>query len=199
MEQITIKNFVEKYKSFVNSQMALNYFEKTVEVKKYIPFIQKDAYGRALADATMYEHKDVEQIDGSTKREKTNIVKVNSAAYYLYMVKNIVIGYTNLVSDGNFTEEYDLLHQSGVLQLIMAQIPDEEIKEFKMICDMHKEDALTNYAVPASYIHNQVDHFARLANVTINPILNALSDKLEKVDEKKITSILSKIEKKVSK
>lgn len=66
MEQITIKNFVEKYKSFVNSQMALNYFEKTVEVKKYMPFIQKDAYGRALADATMYEHKDVEQIDGST-------------------------------------------------------------------------------------------------------------------------------------
>lgn len=66
MKQITIKNFVEKYKSFVNSQMALNYFENTVEVKKYLPFIQKDAYGRALADATMYEHKDVEQIDGST-------------------------------------------------------------------------------------------------------------------------------------
>lgn len=201
--KIKIKDFVNGYEKNANESLKDRYIKEKLEIKSYLPFLQKDAIATVLAERTTYKHEPYTKEDGTVGQKKTDVIRVNSSAQYLLFCRVVIENYTNLeVETDSFFEEYDLLKQSGLLDKLMVGteqtaplIPADEIGELRQLLSLKQSDIMTNFANPQTYIQNQVTRFGQLANVTLTPILDKLADKIEKMDDKDIEKLGSKIEK----
>lgn len=194
-EKITIKNFCNGYRECTTENSQKNYLKKNLEVKPYISFIMKEILANKLADITLFEYEDYEDADGQTKRRKTGNVKNNSSMNYLFFWRIVIEEYTNLqIETEGFYEEYDMLDELGLMDKIAEIIPNRELTEFKMICDMKKNDVIFNNATPGAYVSQQVERFASISSVILKPILERIETEINNMDESKMDKVLNKID-----
>ncbi len=200
-ENMKIKEFCKKYNAITGTDLKDNFIKYNLDIKSYIPFIKKEALSQNLVDISTYKYEDYVKEDGTVGRRKTGTISVNSTLQYLLFCRIIIENYTNLeVETDGFFEEYDALKQSGLLDKLMVGtdsvaplISYSEISEFRTIVDMKTRDAMTNYSTPQAYISNQVERFGGLLSVTLKPVLEKISDRLEKLDEKDMDKIAKSI------
>ena len=177
-----IKNFVESYSNFATQNLKDNYLKDNLEITTYVPFVKKVTYAASLAQNTMID-------------KDTGNVRVSSESNYLFFVRSIIELYTNLeIENKAFYDEYDLLNESGLLDEIMQMIPEKEINEFKMLCDLKREDILTNQYETHSFISNQVTRFGELIGVSLKPLLEKISDQLDNMDKNDLDKIAKALE-----
>lgn len=180
---LTIKNFVEGYKKRTTNSNKEDYLASKLEVKNYLPFVNKIAFAERLA-----KH--------STLNKDTGNVELDSCVNYLLFCRTIIEQYTNLkVENAAFYEEYDLLNESGLLDVIFSMIPEKEINEFKMLCDLKKNDLITNKYEIHNFISDQVTRFGELSGVTIRPIIDKVASFVDEMDEKDAENLLNKLDK----
>lgn len=178
-----IKEFVEKYNLIATERLKEDYLKDNLKITIYVPFIKKVSYATTLAENTLID------------KETGNVV-VNSESNYLFFCRSIIELYTDLeIENNSFFEEYDLLNESGILDKIMQMIPEKEITEFKMICDMKKDDLLFNKSTPKAFINQQVERVSTILGVTLKPVLEDIANKFEKMSDEDIEKLTGKIEK----
>ena len=166
-----IKTFCEKYMN-LSGKMQEQYWKDNIVVKKYISFLKKTSIAEQLVKIT-------------TINTKTGNIYLNSPANYLFFCRIVIELYTNLeVESEGFYEEYDILNSSGILDKIMQSIPEKELKELKMLCDMAKEDLIFNNATPRAYIDQQVEKFTSTMSIALSPMLDKIIAQLENLDDK---------------
>lgn len=169
-----IKEFVEKYNAIATDRLKEDYLNDNLHIKTYLPFLTKVTLADKLARVT-------------TLDKDTGNINIKSDVNYLLFCRMIIEQYTDLqVETEGFYEEYDLLNESGLLDKIMQMIPEKEITEFKMICDMKKDDIVFNQSTPKAFINQQIERITTIASVTLKPILEKLVDEFENLDDKKI-------------
>ena len=178
-----IKEFAEKYNAMATDRLKEDYLKDNLHIKTYLPFLTKVTLADKLAKVT-------------TLDKDTGNVNVKSDVNYLLFCRMIVEQYTDLqVETEGFYEEYDLLNESGLLDKIMQTIPEKEIAEFKMICDMKKSDLLQNKYENHAFIADQVDRFGTLIGVTLKPVLEKISEQIENMSEEDVEKFTNKFEK----
>ena len=178
-----IKEFVESYSNFATQNLKDNYLKDNLEITTYVPFVKKVTYAASLAQNTMID-------------KDTGNVRVSSESNYLFFVRSIIELYTDLEIENNaFYDEYDLLNESGLLDKIMQMIPEKEIAEFKMICDMKKDDIIFNQSTPKAFVNQQIERITNIASVALKPVLDKLATELENMDDEKITKLSKALEK----
>lgn len=176
-----IKDFVKEYTNRTK-QLQEQYLKDNLNITTYVPFVKKATYATSLAQNTMID-------------KETGNVKVSSESNYLFFVRSIIELYTDLeIENKAFYDEYDLLNESGLIDIIMQMIPEKEISEFKMLCDFKQKDIITNQFEMHSYISNQVTRFGKLIGVTLKPIMEKISEQIENMDEKDIDKIAKALE-----
>ena len=190
-----VLEFCERFMNMGNPSSARDFFYENITIKKYIPFVNKVTLTERLIDIALFERKEsIKQ--GKTVREKTGNIKVDSIVQYILFYRLIIENYTNLeVETEGFFAEYDALVQSGVLDWIIKDIPEKEIKELTMLIDMKKSDVLQNYATPTAFITQQVERFSMLSGVMLKPILEKIEEQLINLDDDKIDKLGKAIEK----
>ena len=178
-----IKEFVESYSNFATQNLKDDYLKDNLEITTYVPFVKKVTYAASLAQNTMID-------------KDTGNVRVSSESNYLFFVRSIIELYTNLeIENKAFYDEYDLLNESGLLDKIMQMIPEKEIAEFKMICDMKKSDLLQNKYENHAFIASQVERFGTLIDITLKPVLEKISEQIENMSEEDVEKFTNKFEK----
>ena len=71
------------------------------------------------------------------------------------------------------------------MDVIFSAIPEDELKEFKMIVDFETNDAIANEYENHAFIRSQVERFGTLIGNVIEPILSTIDlDKVKEVIEK---------------
>ena len=178
-----IKNFVESYSNFATQNLKDDYLKDNLEITTYVPFVKKVTYAASLAQNTMID-------------KDTGNVRVSSESNYLFFVRSIIELYTDLEIENNaFYDEYDLLNESGLLDEIMQMIPEKEINEFKMICDMKRSDLLQNKYENHAFISDQVERFGKLIGITLKPVLDKISEQIENMSDEDAEKFTNKFEK----
>lgn len=173
----TVKEFVEKYNAIATDRLKEDYLKDNLHIKTYLPFLTKVTLADKLAKVT-------------TLDKDAGNVNVKSDANYLFFCRTIIEYYTDLqVETEGFCEEYDLLNESGLLDKIMQMIPEKEINEFKMICDMKKSDLLQNKYENHAFISEQVTRFGELIGTILKPALDKISEQLENLSDEDIENI----------
>lgn len=190
MEKIGITKFVDEYENHATESLKDDYLKDTLEVKKYIPFVLKDALASTIANATCFEKIEKKDLDGNVTFENTGRIKLNSVARRLLFYRCVIEQYTNLkVETEGFHEEYDLLNSLGILDKIIQMIPERELGEFAQIVDMKISDTVSYYSTPQKFVSDQVERFGTLIGVTLNPFLEKLADQLGELDEEHIDKL----------
>lgn len=131
----TVEKFIEMYKD--NSEEAL----KKIMKRKYVPLMEKSITAQdAIARYNL--------LDGE--------VYCNTPMTYLVYVVSILRLYTYLdVKSENTDEDYDLLAQEGLIEVIFKNIGDD-LKEFQSIYNMCKDDFRANYMSNGGIIQRYV-------------------------------------------
>lgn len=154
----TVKQFIEEFKekkiqnTKVNDHAVSNYIKDKLSVKTYIPFKTK--------------RKIVEEIVAQNTKEVDGIKYNDSINQYLSFVVAMLSLHTNLEFSEDPVDDYDLLAESGMLPLIIAEFQgsyDECDILLKMALAMELED-------------NNI-------NIQVGKLLNKLSTKLDDVGD----------------
>lgn len=178
---MVIKKFVEKYNAIATDRLKEDYLKDNIKITTYVPFVKKVTYATTLAQNTMID-------------KETGNVKVSSESNYLFFVRSIIELYTDLeIENKAFYDEYDLLNESGLLDKIMQMIPEKEVTEFKMLCDMKKSDIIQNKYEMHSFISEQVGRISDLLKVVSEPFIQELSKKLDTFSEAELRHLANVI------
>ena len=178
-----IFDFIEKYNAIATDRLKEDYLKENLKITTYLPFLTKVTLADKLAKIT-------------TLDKDTGNINIKSDVNYLLFCRMIIEQYTDLqVETEGFYEEYDLLNEFGLLDKIMQMIPEKEITEFKMICDMKKDDIIFNQSTPKAFINQQIERVSTILGVTLKPVLDKLATELENMDDSKIEKLSNKVEK----
>jgi hypothetical protein len=199
---MTIKEFCEKYKNAVNDKARQLVIKDNLKVKDYLPFKEKLNIIDRVVQPTVFKFEEYTTPTGETRRRSSGQVKVDSISRQILFYRFVIENYTNLEVGEDFTEDYDVLKQSGVLYELFSTteeheslVPVSELVELNRMIEMKVDDALTNSYEIHSYVQSQVDRFATLAGVTLKPVLDKLTDEIEHLDDDKVNKLTSNIEK----
>lgn len=184
-EKYTVKDFCKKYTETNVEQTKQALLEKVMN-PHYVPYEMKITICEEIIENSYYKKSN----DGTiTKR-----LHVNSTAKYMLYCLWLVKQYTYIEVDfSKSLEEFNLLNESEILDIIYSSIPEKEHKEFQMILDMVENDLLQNEYEIHAYISNQVERFGELFGHIMKPALDRFSDVLENMDEKTINNVAKKL------
>lgn len=128
---ITVKNFVEDFKAKKIMNMTINpnavaeYIEKTLEVKKYLPFNLK----RQVVEMVVKENITIER----------GVKKSDAISQYVSFIIAMLQAHTNLEIGDDPIADYDVLAESGLLAPVISAF-QESYDE----CDILLKMALAN-------------------------------------------------------
>ena len=177
---MTIKEFCEGYVK-ASDKLKERYLKEKLKIKTYIPFIRKVALADNLVKHTVID-------------SKTGDINVRSDINYLLFCRIMIEEYTNLIVETEgFFEEYDLLNQSGILDIIISMIPEKELKELKMICDSKQQDYLLNHGTPKAFISSQVERLTTLLPIVLEPIINEVTKQVNSISSEDKKDFLDNI------
>lgn len=202
MKKITVKKFVEEFDK-LHVSLKGDYLEKNLKIVEYIPIETKHKMAERIADYTTFRYREVVDENGNTTLERTNEVNRDSFVQYMLFCRTLISNYTNLeIESENFYEDYDLLKNSGLLDLLVANsgengslIPSTEITEFKTILKMKQEDLIFNNTTAHNYISNQIGRIENLVSTVVSPSVKSLTTYLNGLDEKDSKRLASRIDK----
>lgn len=178
---ITIDKLIDGYSKRTSIKMKEEYLKAVIKVKPYVSYGVK----MFLADNII-----------NNSCLKDGRVYIDSCKKYILYVFALIDTYTNIeITEKQWLFEYDALDSMGLIELILALIPEKEVATFKTILDMKHNDLMANRYGTYAFIEDQVE---RIVNVAPNlteafiPLIEKLNEKLETLDESKIEKMLNK-------
>lgn len=128
---------------------------------KYMPYSEKCALVKSVIENTSY----VEQ-------EGKRIYKRNTAGMLFVFTMQLISRYTDLEFEKeNVVVVYDALMESGIMNKLMAQIPEEEISILRGMLDMQRDDEEMNTRSLISFFETKAD-VARIFFEGLNKVLD---------------------------
>lgn len=189
---MTVKEFVEQYKK-KNTDIARERFIKdNLIYKKYLSFNEKVQFCSKIVETTTYEiNRDK---DDKILNKK---IQINSPARFLFSTMQLIYSYTNLEgSMKDALENFDVLDELGLIEIIISGIPEKERNEFETILNMTMDDFIQNNMNIYSVLSSQTERLTDLINATTLPALSAFLDNMDDDKVDKITKFVKKIIKK---
>ena len=193
-----ILEFVEKYNNMANNTLKEQLLSK-IKITPYVSIIKKDVYAQLIVDKTTFEQEAYDD-NGITKYRKTDKIRVNSVAQYVQFCRAVIELYTDLEideDDKGFIKGYDALKSSGLLDILMVGsdkadplIPMSELSEFKTILTMKQSDTQFNETTTQAFISKQIERISDLANATLTPLMDVISNKLNNLSNDELRKIL---------
>ena len=198
-----ILEFVNGYKEITTDKAKENYFKKNVNIKTYLPILNKITIAERIADVVCFEYEKYITESGEEKSRSTMNVQVNTPVQYLLTCRAIVENYTDLeIEDTSFYKEFDALQENGIMDKILCTIPNDELKNFEAIVNMKREDILYNHGTIKEFISDKVERIAMISSTVLKPAMEKIATELQNMDDDKIMKLsdrFSKVMEKVMK
>ena len=180
-KKYTLKEFLKECKTngLPNLKDVLNI--------DYIPYIKKAEICAKIVNQAYYQK---DEVTGTKK------LHITSTIDYVLFKMSLIDMYTVVKVDfKNVMDEYDTLKKKRLLDFLLGAIDKEEYNEFEYILKMTKEDCLKNEYHAGAYIANRIQDISLALGTTLAPVLETLSKNLENIDENKIQSFVTTLDK----
>lgn len=163
---MTIKELIQlmgdnKHKMMKNEQLQ-DLLKKKLEVKEYISFAKKRSLVSSIVDeCVLYEN---------------GMFKFNDIDKYVCFTMRIIEAYTNLEMSDNLENEYDLLCESKMLDLIINTFK-QEYDDVSILLQMQCDYVLSNNS-----IGSQVGRFLDGVLDKIDVLVDAMAERMSGLD-----------------
>ena len=134
---------------------------------RYMPYAEKCVLVKNAVEVTSY-------ITVNGKK----LYKRNTAGMLFYFTMKMIENYTDLEYEkDNVVIVYDALMESGLMEKLMQEIPESEIKILRGMLDMERDDIEANTRTLVSYIETKSDAFEmavdKLTEALMSPEIQA--------------------------
>lgn len=179
---ITIDKLIDNYLKRTSIKMKEEYLKTVIKIKPYVSYGVKIFLADTIIKASCLK-------DGR--------VYIDSCKKYMLYIYALIDTYTNIeINQKEWMSQHDRLDSLGLIELILALIPEKERSTFKTILDMKLDDLMTNRYGIYAYIDEQMDRAARIApeiGKAFGPLIEKLSKQIETLDENKIEKMLNRM------
>ena len=190
-ERISISKFVEGYKKIANEHLKDKYIQEHIK-NTYAPILQKKLILEMMNEKSVIESP-VRHIDMMVSK--------------LNVVMAILVLYTDLEPDKQTNEDgttvpltwdaYDALKSSGLYGKLLDAI-GEDLNELMSVQDQILNSWHMANTSTEAYVNNIIDTASRRFGISIELVLDKLTDILEDdAKTKKVTTMLEKLAKKI--
>ena len=171
-----IKEFCENYKNqrFMvtknGTEERIEWIKKQLEVKNYLPFADKRELCKMVLDACC-------------TKDESGLVKVDSVSRYILFTVSVLSHYTNLEFSSDLDaeydslDEYDMLCEANVLNIILAVLGDEYASCNNML-NMMLDDIIANNNTTEAVL----GHALSKVSDSLDDLIGALAEKVEKME-----------------
>ena len=178
---ITIDKLIDNYLKRTSIKMKEEYLKTVIKIKPYVSYGVKIFLADTIIKASCLK-------DGR--------VYIDSCKKYMLYIYALIDTYTNIeINQKEWMSQHDRLDSLGLIEPILALIPEKERSTFKTILDMKLDDLMTNRYGIYAYIDEQMDRAAKIATEigkAFGPLIEKLSKQIETLDENKIEKMLNK-------
>lgn len=121
-------------------------FSKHIEIM-YMPYAEKCAFVKSVVENSSY-------IEAAGRK----IYRRNTASMLFIFTMQLIARYTDVeINNDDVVRDYDALMESGVMNQLMTQIPEEEIKILRGMLDMQCDDEEMNNRSLISFFETRAD------------------------------------------
>ena len=185
-KKYTVEKFCKKYNETNIEQVKQSLLESIMN-PHYVPYEMKITICEKIIEKSYYK---------KSKQDNIEKIHVNSPAKYMLYCLWLVKQYTYIEVDfSNSLEEFNLLNETELIDVIFTHIPEREFKEFRMILEMVENDVMQNEYEMHAFISSQVERFGELFGYVTKSSMDGLINVLNNIDETTIDKITDKIKK----
>ncbi len=161
-ENITVDELVAEYQRRSSDSAKKLYLESKIRTVEYMDY----EVVQSLCDSI---------IAGSYLKDGECYID-SCKSYYLY-VFTIFNYYTNIeVHSNDFMREFNLLNKEGLIDVILGAISENLMATFDAVFQMKKNDFMTNYYEPHSYVNRIIGKFIPFVSGFFEELGNQLKD-----------------------
>ena len=194
--KILLDDICEQLNKRTSENAKKAYINQVVKIKPHVSYVARDVVAKQIIDAAHFSFPEGVDITNISEDELKNIEKVpkiNRSSQYVMSALMLVDLYTNIKIDfakGAF--QYDKLVESGVINYVLENVPESEIKEFEMLIDYKYEEYYQKYFSMKAYVDSKLNDL----ELVINTLTDMITTTLSKIDEKKLNGLVDKIKNK---
>ena len=194
--KILLDDICEQLNKRTSENAKKAYINQVIKIKPHVSYVARDVVAKQIIDAAHFSFPEGIDITNISEDELKNIEKVpkiNRSSQYVMSALMLVDLYTNIKIDfakGAF--QYDKLVESGVINYVLENVPESEIKEFEMLIDYKYDEYYQKYFSMKAYVDSKLNDLELVINTLTDMIITTLS----KIDEKKLNGLVDKIKNK---
>ena len=194
--KILLDDICEQLNKRTSENAKKAYINQVIKIKPHVSYVARDVVAKQIIDAAHFSFPEGIDITNISEDELKNIEKVpkiNRSSQYVMSALMLVDLYTNIkINFAKGAFQYDKLVESGVINYVLENVPESEIKEFEMLIDYKYEEYYQKYFSMKSYVDSKLNDLELVINTLTDMIITTLS----KIDEKKLNGLVDKIKNK---
>jgi len=183
-EKISVQEFVNKYNKLSSNELKDKLVESLI-YRKYVPILEKKIRLQHMFDKSIMGVESNKYVD-------VFVNKMNVTFTILDMYTNLSFNKENN-SEDNLFNDYDMLAENDLLNVILRKIPEHELASLLTINDQIAQTFYNKYKSTEAYVSSLVDRFATVFGGIVNVNSEAILEILK--DEEKINNITNKFSK----
>ena len=187
-KRIDLYKLVEEYKKRSSTKLKEEFLKAYIKIVPYQGYTTKLFLAQNIINISCMK-------DGK--------VHIDSCKKYIMYIYTMIKFYTNIdIQEKDLMVQYDLLDENGLVEKILALIPEKERVSFKTILDMKQDDLMTNKYGTHAFVEEQMDRIENISSKfseAFAPVIDTLTEKVKTLDESKIEKMLKGAMKYVSK
>lgn len=194
--KITLDDICEQLNKRTSENAKKAYINQVVKIKPHVSYVARDVVAKQIIDAAHFSFPEGIDITNISEDELENIEKVpkiNRSSQYIMSALMLVDLYTNIkINFAKGAFQYDKLVESGIINYVLENVPESEIKEFEMLIDYKYEEYYQKYFSMKSYVDSKLNDL----ELVINTLTDIITTTLSKIDKKKLNGLVDKIKNK---
>ena len=194
--KILLDDICEQLNKRTSENAKKAYINQVIKIKPHVSYVARDVVAKQIIDAAHFSFPEGIDITNISEDELKNIEKVpkiNRSAQYVMSALMLVDLYTNIkINFAKGAFQYDKLVESGLINYVLENAPESEIKEFEMLIDYKYEEYYQKYFSMKSYVDSKLNDL----ELVINTLTDMIATTLSKIDEKKLNRLVDKIKNK---
>ena len=194
--KILLDDICEQLNKRTSENAKKAYINQVIKIKPHVSYVARDVVAKQIIDAAHFSFPEGIDITNISEDELENIEKVpkiNRSSQYIMSALMLVDLYTNIkINFAKGAFQYDKLVESGLINYVLENVPESEIKEFEMLIDYKYEEYYQKYFSMKSYVDSKLNDL----ELVINTLTDMITTTLSKIDEKKLNGLVDKIKNK---
>ena len=194
--KILLDDICEQLNKRTSENAKKAYINQVIKIKPHVSYVARDVVAKQIIDAAHFSFPEGIDITNISEDELKNIEKVpkiNRSSQYVMSALMLVDLYTNIkINFAKGAFQYDKLVESGLINYVLENVPESEVKEFEMLIDYKYEEYYQKYFSMKSYVDSKLNDL----ELVINTLTDMIATTLSKIDEKKLNRLVDKIKNK---